>query len=166
MLSLSTLLYYQPTLSFSTTHSYSHFPTTPPPRRVHPDSPPPASAPPLDNSHNPLPFSSAHTTSMLSIPALYSPPVTDILPLDPIETKPPLPSLVPRADSSQATGSATPLTPFELFQLLEGQDEVVVIDTRCLEAFLGEQGRIKYSMFVFALSLSDAERITNQCGEF
>ncbi|GAA5878089.1 hypothetical protein JCM16303_002843 [Sporobolomyces ruberrimus] len=148
MLSLSTFLYYQPTLSLSTAHSYSHYPTTPPPRRVHPDSPPPASAPPLDNSQNPLPFSSAHTTPMLSIPAPYSPPVTDILPLDPIETKPPLPSLVPPADSSQATKSAVSLTPFELFQLLEGQDAVVVIDTRCLEAFLGEQGRIKYSINV------------------
>ena len=43
---------------------------------------------------------------------------------------------------------ASPVEPWELVGLLErqGKDGVLVIDTRCLNAFLGEEGRIKGSM--------------------
>ncbi|GAA6007443.1 hypothetical protein JCM11491_004165 [Sporobolomyces phaffii] len=75
---------------------------------------------------------------MLSMPAPETPPTIDIdLPCT--EKNPQCTPLL----ISSSTPLAAPLTPFELYQLLESDRDVLVIDTRSLEAFLGDQGRIR-----------------------
>lgn len=70
---------------------------------------------------------------------------------DPIVMEEPAPlrgtSEVNEGRGGKGQRKPSPVTPLELVGLLEQQrEEVVVIDSRCLNAFLGEQGRVKKSM--------------------
>jgi 3-mercaptopyruvate sulfurtransferase SseA len=76
---------------------------------------------------------------MLSIPAPGSPPYINVdLELEEKRSS--------HVSTTSRSTSAVPLSPFELYQLLEQDEDVMVVDTRNLEAFLGEQGRIRNSM--------------------